>query len=185
MMIIGAAIAFLLVVVIMIYNNLIRKKNEVDNAFGGIDVQLKQRYDLIPNLVATVQEYASHEKDLLGNITALRAQATSGGLSPNEKVALDNQISKAMSGIMIAVENYPELKANENFLNLQRTMNELESQISAARRAFNATITDYNNAIQVFPNNIIAGAMNLKAKEVFEIPQAERENVNVKELFKR
>ena len=180
--IIGAAVLLVLIFVGM-YNTLVRKRNEVDNAFGGMDVQLKKRYDLIPNLVATVQQYASHEKELLTKVTEMRAKATSGNVSNEEKVALDNQISAGMKSIMVAVENYPDLKANENFMNLQRTLNEVESQISAARRTYNAVITDYNNAIQVFPKSIIAGMMSLKRKEVFVIPEAERQNVDVKNLF--
>jgi LemA protein len=113
----------------------------------------------------------------------MRAKATSGNISNEEKVALDNQISAGMKSIMVAVENYPDLKANENFMNLQRTLNEVESQISAARRTYNAVITDYNNAIQVFPKSIIASMMGLKRKEVFVIPETERQNVNVKNLF--
>ncbi len=166
-----------------VYNGLVRKRNEVENAFGGMDVQLKKRYDLIPNLVATVKQYASHEKETLSQVTAMRAQATSGNLSPDEKVALDNKISAGMRQIMVSVENYPDLKANENFMNLQRTLNEVESQISAARRTYNAVITDYNNSIQVVPANIIAGMMGLKTKEVFEIPETERQNVKVADLF--
>ncbi|MDX9768948.1 MAG: LemA family protein [Tenuifilaceae bacterium] len=177
------AAVLLLLIIIGMYNSLIRKRNEVDNAFGGMDVQLKKRYDLIPNLVATVQQYASHEKDLLEKVTQLRAKATDRQMNADEKVELDNQISGAMHGIMVAVENYPDLKASENFLNLQRTLNEVESQISAARRTYNAVITDYNNAIQVFPKSIIAGMMGLKRKEVFVIPETERQNVNVKNLF--
>ncbi len=180
--VIGAAVLLVFIIVGM-YNNLIRKRNEVDNAFGGMDVQLKKRYDLIPNLVATVQQYASHEKDLLEKVTQLRAKVTDRQMTSDEKVELDNQISGAMRGIMVAVENYPDLKASDNFMNLQRTLNEVESQISAARRTYNAVITDYNNAIQVFPKNIIAGMMGLKRKEVFLIPETERQNVNVKNLF--
>jgi LemA protein len=180
---ITGAVVLLLLIIIGMYNSLIRKRNEVDNAFGGMDVQLKKRYDLIPNLIATVQQYASHEKDLLEKVTQLRTKATDRQMSPDEKVELDNQISGAMQGIMIAVENYPDLKASENFMNLQRTLNEVESQISAARRTYNAVITDYNNAIQVFPKSIIAGIMRLKRKEVFVIPEVERQNVNVKNLF--
>jgi LemA protein len=165
------------------YNGLIRRRNEVDNAFGGMDVQLKKRYDLIPNLVATVKQYATHEKDLLTKVTEMRAQATSGKLSNDEKVALDNQISAGMKSIMVAVEGYPDLKASDNFINLQRTLNEVESQISAARRTFNAVITLYNNGIQTFPRNIIAGMMNMERKEVFVIPETERQNVDVKSLF--
>lgn len=178
-----AIAAFAIIVVVAMYNNLVRKRNEVDNAFGGMDVQLKKRYDLIPNLVATVKQYATHEKDLLTQITEMRAKATSGTLSSDERVALDNQISAGMKSIMVAVENYPDLKASENFVNLQRTLNEVESQISAARRTYNAVITDFNNAIQTFPSNIIAGMMKLQRKEVFVIPEAERQNVNVKNLF--
>jgi LemA protein len=176
-------IAIFFLFLIVLYNNLIRKRNEVDNAFGGMDVQLKKRYDLIPNLVATVKQYASHEKELLNQITEMRAKATSGNVSQDEKVQLDNQISAGMKSIMVAVENYPDLKANENFLNLQRTLNEVESQISASRRAYNAVITDYNNSIQTFPGNIMAGMMNMQRKEVFVIPEAERQNVDVKSLF--
>lgn len=178
-----AIAAFAIIVVVAMYNNLVRKRNEVDNAFGGMDVQLKKRYDLIPNLVATVKQYATHEKELLTQVTEMRAKATSGNLSSDERVALDNQISAGMKSIMVAVENYPDLKASENFVNLQRTLNEVESQISAARRTYNAVITDFNNAIQTFPSNIIAGMMKLQRKEVFVIPEAERQNVNVKNLF--
>lgn len=176
-------VALVAIVFISMYNNLVRKRNEVDNAFGGMDVQLKKRYDLIPNIVATVKQYATHEKELLTQITEMRAKATSGNLSSDERVALDNQISAGMKSIMVAVENYPDLKASENFVNLQRTLNEVESQISAARRTYNAVITDFNNAIQTFPSNIVAGMMKLQRKEVFVIPEAERQNVNVKNLF--
>lgn len=168
---------------ILLYNGLIRKKNDVDNAFGGIDVQLKKRYDLIPNLVTTVEQYATHEKELLEKVTQMRTQAISGNLTPDQKVAIDNQISGTLRSIMVAVENYPNLKANESFLNLQHNLNEMESQISAARRAYNAAITDFNNGIETFPGNIMAGMMGLNRKQVFEIPEPQRENVNVKNLF--
>ncbi|MDA3817774.1 MAG: LemA family protein [Prolixibacteraceae bacterium] len=183
LIVIIAVVAIVFIIFIGMYNNLIRKRNEVDNAFGGMDVQLKKRYDLIPNLVSTVKQYATHEKELLTKVTEMRAKATSSNMSPDEKVALDNQISAGMKSIMVAVENYPDLKANENFMNLQRTLNEVESQISAARRTYNAVITDYNNAIQTFPSNIMAGMMSLKHKEVFVIPETERQNVDVKNLF--
>ncbi|MFA5330481.1 MAG: LemA family protein [Prolixibacteraceae bacterium] len=186
----NASIIVILVIVFVIfliffsvYNNLTRKKNQVFNAFGTIDVQLKNRYDLIPNLVATVQQYTTHEKDLLTKITELRSKAMNSGTSPEEKVHVDNQISSSLSGLMVAVENYPNLKASENFINLQRTLNEVESQIAAARRTYNAAVTDYNNAIQMFPGNLLAGMMQLSAKEVFAATEAERSNVNVKNLF--
>lgn len=183
LIIVIVAVVLLVLIIVGMYNTLIRKRNEVDNAFGDMDVQLKKRYDLIPNLVETVKQYASHEKELLTQVTEMRAKANSGKLSTDEKVALDNQISAKMRGIMVAVENYPDLKANENFINLQRTLNEVESQISASRRTYNAIITDYNNAIQTFPKNMMAGMMNMTKKEVFVIPEAERQNVNVKNLF--
>lgn len=183
LIIIISAVVLLAIIITAMYNGLIRRRNEVDNAFGGMDVQLKKRYDLIPNLVATVKQYATHEKELLTKVTEMRAKATNGNLSADEKVALDNQISAGMKSIMVAVENYPDLKASENFINLQRTLNEVESQISAARRTYNAVITDYNNGIQTFPQSILAGMMKMTKKEVFVIPEAERQNVDVKSLF--
>ena len=184
MIIVIILVAVLLAIIIAaMYNGLIRRRNEVDNAFGGMDVQLKKRYDLIPNLVETVKQYAAHEKELLTKVTDMRAKATSGNLSADEKVALDNEISAGMRSIMVAVENYPDLKASENFTNLQRTLNEVESQISAARRTYNAVITDYNNGIQTFPQNMLAGMMDMKPKEVFVIAETERQNVDVKSLF--
>jgi len=183
LIIILVAIAVVGLIIMSMYNGLIRKKNEVENAFGGMDVQLKKRYDLIPNLISTVKQFMTHEKDLLTKVTELRAKAMSGNVSTEEKVDIDNQITGAMKGIMVAVESYPDLKSNENFLNLQRTMNEVESQISAARRAYNASVTDFNNGVQMFPSSIIAGMMHLQAKKVFEIPEVQRENYDAKSLF--
>jgi LemA protein len=178
-----AVIVIFLLIVISVFNSLTNKKNQVTNAFGTIDVQLKNRYDLIPNLVATVQQYATHEKELLTKITDLRTKALKQDLNTEDKVALDNQISSAISGLMVAVENYPDLKASQNFIDLQRALNEVESQIAAARRAYNAAVTDYNNAIEMFPGNLMAGMMLLKTKQVFTASEAERGNVNVKNLF--
>ena len=175
--------AFFAIVIILLYNSLVRKRNETDNAYAGMDVQLKKRYDLIPNLVSVVKQYASHEQDLLAKITEIRAKAIRPALSPNDKVALDNQISAGIRNIMVAVENYPELKASDNFMNLQRSLNEVESQISAARRTYNAVVTEYNNGIQAFPGIVLAGMMNYSRKEVFVIPDTERQNVNINQLF--
>ena len=183
-MIVAIVVVVLIALILMsMYNGLIRKNNDVENAFGGIDVQLKKRYDLIPNLIATVKQYMTHEKELLTKVTELRSKAIDGSLSNEEKVAVDNQITQSVKGIMVAVENYPDLKANENFINLQRTMNEVESQISAARRAYNAAVTSFNNGVETFPSNIMAGIMKLSVKNVFEIPEIERENINAKDLF--
>ncbi len=171
------------IIVAILYNSLIDKKNQVDYAFGGMDVMLKKRYDLIPNLVRTVQKYAIHERELLEKITSLRSQAIHSNLSNEEKVDLDNQLSGTIGQIMVAVESYPDLKANQNFLHLQASLNEVEEQISAARRAYNATVTDYNNGVEMFPTNIIAGMMRLKRKQVFTIVAPERQNINVGEFW--
>ncbi len=179
---IGGTVLFVLILVGM-YNGMVRKRNEVENSFGGIDAMLKKRYDLIPNLVATVKEYMKHEAGVLGEITELRAKATSGNLSSDDKVVLENQLSSKMGGIMVAVENYPDLKANTSFLQLQGSWNEIEEQISAARRAFNSAVTIYNNAVEVFPSNIIALIFSFKRKHVFEIQESERQNVSAKNLF--
>jgi LemA protein len=177
--------ALLLLIIIGLYNSLVRKKNDVENAFASIDVMLKKRYDLIPNLIETVKGYMQHEKSLLTELTALRSQAVSGTISNEDRVVLENKIAKGMSGIMVAVENYPDLKASQNFLQLQGSWNEIEEQISASRRAFNAAVTIFNNSVETFPSNIMAGIMNYKRRTLFEIPDIERQNVNAKELFFR
>ncbi len=176
-------IAVVILIPVVLYNSLVGKKNQVTNVFASIDAILKKRYDLIPNLISTVRTYMENERGTLTEITELRAKATSGQLSDDDKVDLDNKISKALGGIMIAVENYPDLKANQNFLQFQGSLNEIEEQISAARRAYNTSVTDYNNAIEMFPTNIVASMINYKRKKVFEIAEAERKNVDVKNLF--
>ncbi len=182
-LIIIAAILFLSVLFfVILYNSLVGKKNEVENSFAGMDVQLKKRYDLIPNLVEAVKQYMGHEKEILTKLTELRAKAIATDDS-NEQIGLDNQITKSLGGLMVSVENYPDLKANTNFLNLQRSLNEVESQIAAARRYFNSAVTEYNNAVEMIPTSIIAGMMNYKRKELFVIEEAQRENVEVKNLF--
>ena len=183
-----AMVIIVLVIVILVpvslYNVLIGKKNQVSNVFASVDTLLKKRYDLIPNLISTVKNYMEHERGVFNEITEMRAKALSGGISDEEKVQLDNKISKALGGIMVAVENYPNLKANENFLQLQAAFNEIEEQISAARRAYNAAVTDYNNAIEMFPTNMAASLMNYKRKMLFEISEKERQNVDAGKLFK-
>ncbi len=175
----------LVVIIIGIYNSLIGRKNQVENAFASIDALLKKRYDLIPNLVSTVKNYMQHERGTLTEITELRAKATSGQLSSEDKIALENKLSRVYRGIMVAVENYPDLKASQNFLQLEKTLNEIEEQISAARRAYNASVTDFNNSVEMFPTSVFASMMNFKRKQLFEIPEAERQNVNVGDLFKK
>ena len=170
---------------LVLYNTLIVKKNQVTNVFGTMDALLKKRYDLIPNLVSSVKTYMEYEKGTLTQITELRAKAVSGNLSDEDKVDLENKMSKLLGSIKIAVENYPDLKANQNFLQLQAALNEVEEQISAASRAYNAVVTEYNNAVEMFPTNMAAGMMGLTQKKVFEIPEEERKAVNVGEMFKK
>lgn len=174
----------ILLSIVFMYNTLISKKNQVENIFAGLDAILKKRYDLLPNLVASVKEYMVHERITLEKITELRTKALGKNLDNATKIALEKQLSSMLGNLMVAVENYPTLKANENFLHLQGTLNELEEQISAARRAYNQSVTDYNNAIEMFPTNFMANLMKLERKEVFSVPSSERANVDVKNLFK-
>lgn len=183
LIVLAAIILLPLIVYFVIYNGLIARKNQANNAFAGMDVMLKKRFDLIPNLVATVRQYAKHEAETLSKVTEMRARALSPSTTPAERTQIENQVTRAIGGIMVAVEAYPQLKADANFRELQASLNEIEEQISASRRSYNAAVTDLNNAIEMFPSNIVASTMGLSRREFFEIPQGQRENVNVKELF--
>lgn len=179
----GVIVFFFVILPVILYNTVIDKKNQVENVFGSMDALLKKRYDLVPNLVASLQQYMKHEQNTLKEITAMRTQAVSGDLSGDQRVDLDNRMTRALGGLLVAVENYPDLKANRNFLQLQAALNETEEQISAARRAYNATVTAYNNSLEMFPTNIIAGMLKYTRKKVFEIPETERRNIDVNQLF--
>ncbi len=179
---IGLAVAILFAV--LLYNFLVSRKNQVDNISASVDALLKKRYDLIPNLVASVKEYMEYEKDLLEKVTKLRSKALDRNLDEIQKIETDQEISKLLGDIFVAVENYPELKADKNILHLQHTLNEIEEQISAARRAYNQAVTDYNNAIEMFPTNILAKYMGYKRKALFQIDKNQRKSVDVKNLFK-
>ncbi|RDC56878.1 LemA family protein [Pedobacter chinensis] len=168
---------------IFFYNNLIGKKNQVINAFSAIDVMLKKRFDLIPNLVEVVKQYTTYEQGTLSRIVELRTKATSGGISDAEKAQIDSQLSASVKGLMVNVENYPDLKANTNFINLQSTWTESEEQIAAARRTYNSAVTDYNNAIMMFPGNLFAGMLNFHPTPVLATAEEERKNISAKELF--
>ncbi len=170
-------------IAIGIYNSLIGKKNRVDEAFAGIDAQLKKRYDLIPNLVAAVKTYMAHEANVLTEVTALRARAASGNLAPNERVAVENELQRGIGRIRLVAEAYPDLKASKNFMHLQGSLNEVEEQLSASRRAYNAAVKELNDAIEMFPSSLFAGMMSLTRRAFFETPEAERANVSVKNLF--
>lgn len=183
LMVLGGVLLFCALVFFVMYNGLVGKKNQCEQAFASIDVFLKKRYDLIPNLVNTVKQYMKHEADTLTKVTEMRARAMSGNVSSDEAVGLNNVLGKALGGIMVAVENYPDLKASENFQQLQRSLNEIEEQLSAARRAFNASVTDYNNAVEMFPTNVIAGMIGYRRRQLFEIDESERKNVDVGKIF--
>jgi len=171
------------VVVIALYNSLVAKKNEVENILGSVDVLLKKRYDLIPNLVEVAKKYMKYEQELLKEIVALRSQALQRKGARDENIAIEEQFSKMLGSLMVAVENYPELKANEHFLHLQHALMEIEEQLSAARRAYNQAVTDYNNALEMIPTNIIASMMHYQKKELYAIESAQRENVHIGKLF--
>lgn len=178
-----AALGFLILSTVVAYNRFVRLRNQADQAFSTIDVMAKKRYDLIPNLVAAVEKYMQHERGTLTEITEMRARALQGNLSPNERVDLENKITRTLGNIQVAVENYPDLKASENFRQLQGSLNEVEEQLSAARRAYNAAITDYNNAVQLFPSNVFALVFHFRSRNWLETPEEERKNVDVKKLF--
>ncbi len=177
------AILLIFVSFVVEFNSLVAKKNRVKNAFASVDVQLKKRYDLVPNLIATVNQYMQHEQGTLAKLTELRGMAQSGRLGTRGRVELENQFSQAMESIMFAVENYPDLKASQNFLALQGSLNEIEEQLSAARRTFNAVTTDYNDSIEMFPSNLLAGLIGYRLRPLFEMPAIERENPNAAKLF--
>ncbi|MCA9385327.1 LemA family protein [Candidatus Dojkabacteria bacterium] len=161
-----------------LYNGLVKLKNIVDEAWSGIDVQLKRRYDLIPNLVETVKGYASHEKGTFEKIAELRTSAMSTQ-SVEKKGEIENQLTGALKSLFAVAENYPELKADSSFVNLQNELSGLEDEIQKARRYYNGTVRDFNTRIQVFPANLIAGMLGFSAREFFEADESERENVKV------
>jgi len=164
------------------YNSLIARKNQIDYAQGAIDALLKKRFDLIPNLVATVKGYATHERELLEKVTELRSRIGQAK-NDDERLGLEGQMSGLLGRLLVQLEAYPDLKANQNFLQLQATLNEIEEQISAARRAYNAAVVEFNNAIEMFPSNLVAGFMGLKRRKVFEVEETEAKAPNVGDLF--
>ncbi|MDY4990319.1 MAG: LemA family protein [Prevotella sp.] len=158
---------------ISMYNNLVKLRNNRENAFANIDVQLKQRYDLIPQLVSTVKGYATHERELLEKVTAARTAAMSA-TGINDKIQAENALSSALAGLKVSVEAYPDLKANQNFLQLQAELSDIENKLAATRRFFNSATKELNNAVQTFPANLIAGMFGFHKEPMFEIPSEER-----------
>jgi LemA protein len=160
----------LLVVIFLVslYNRLVQLRNTRENAFADIDVQLKQRYDLIPQLVETVKGYAKHEKETLTKVIELRNQAVAA-TTIDGKIAAENQLSNVLAGLKVTLEAYPDLKANQNFLQLQEEMSDIENKLAAVRRFFNSATKEFNNAVQTFPSNIVAGMFNFQKAQMFDL----------------
>lgn len=173
----------LVAALIWMYNSLIARKNDVMKSFGFIDVLLKKRFDLIPNLVETAKEYMGYEKELLNDITELRSKAMASGYNEKDRISYENQLTQKLGNIMVAAENYPDLKASQGFSQLHSTWKDLEDQIAGARQAYNASVTSYNNSVEMFPTNIMATMIDYKTKPLFEAVTFEKENVKAKELF--
>ena len=178
-------VAIVIIWLIFTYNGLITSRNRVDEAFSDIDVQLKRRYDLIPNLVETVKGYATHEKETLQKITEARSKAMSLHDDKNatlaQKEQAENMLGSSVRGLMIQMEAYPDLKANQNFLQLQDELSDTENKIQASRRFYNGNVRDFNTKLQVFPTNTIANMLKFKAYEFFQVTdEKEKQNVQVK-----
>ena len=176
--IIGIIVLILITWFISTYNKLIQGKNIVKNAWSQIDVQLKRRYDLIPNLVEIVKDYMSYEQETLENVTKARNMAM-GASGMAQQAQAENMLTGALKSLFAVVENYPELKANENVMKLQEELTSTENRISYARQFYNDSVMRFNTMIEMFPTNILAGMFNFKAFEFFEAPEEERKNVKV------
>ena len=164
---------------IMVYNGLVQLRVRADSAWSDIDIQLKRRHDLIPNIVETVKGYAAHEKGTFEDIAKFRSAAM-GATTPQQAAQAEGQLTTALRGLFAVAENYPQLQANQEFMSLQSTLKEVEDNIQNARRYYNAVVRDFNTKIAVFPSNIFAGMMGFTPRQFFEIEAGDRENVAVK-----
>jgi len=175
MFLIFLVLVIVAVVIIFSYNSLVYKQNQVKNSFSSIDVFLKKRYDLIPNLVSVVKAYMDYERSVLKEIVELRQKGMIDDISKSDKIDIDRNITRNIKDLWGVVENYPDLKANQQFLKLQAALNDIEDQISAARRAYNASVNEFNNATQMFPSNIAASIFGMKPERFFEAEQFTKE----------
>jgi LemA protein len=175
-------LAVVVIAVITLYNKLVRLKNTVKSAWSDIDVQLKKRYDLVPNLVETVKGYAAHERSLLEKVTQARSQAMQAG-TPQEKGKAENLLTDTLRHLFAVAEAYPDLKANANFLDLQGQLKSLEDNIESARRYYNAVVRDYNILIESFPSNLVAAWFRFVQEEFFQLEAPEMERKPVKVSF--
>ncbi|SDC76568.1 LemA family protein [Williamwhitmania taraxaci] len=175
-------VGIIVLVIVAIYllaitNGLIRSRNKIDYAIGGMDAMLKKRVDIIPNLVAAVKEYMRFEEDTQAKIVSLRNQ------NKESFMQIDDDSSKIIKTILLTVENYPELKANNSFLHLQQTLSEVEEQLSAARRTYNAHVLNYNNKVETIPSNLFAKLLDYKTMPMFAIEESDRQKPDIKKLF--
>ena len=177
--IIATAFAVVIIFIIAAYNRLIRYKNRTDEAWSDISIQLKRRYNLIPNLIETVKGYARHERDLLQKVTEARSRAIEAG-NTKEQAKAENMLTDTLKSLFAVAESYPELKANENFLNLQEELTDTENKIQSARRFYNTNVRDFNTACETFPTNLIANLFNFKKRDFFEIDENQKETPKVK-----
>jgi LemA protein len=169
-------ILLIVIWVISLYNSLVRLRNRRQNAFADIDVQLRQRHDLVPQLVETVKGYASHERELLLKVTEARTAAI-GAKTIDDKIVAEQQLTSALQGLKVQVEAYPDLKANQNFLQLQEELSDIENKLAAARRFFNGATTEYNNAVESFPGNLIARNFGFKREMFFDLGEDNRKQM--------
>ena len=175
----GVVLLILLIWFVATYNGFVRLRNLCKNAWSDVAVQLKRRHDLIPNLVNTVKGYASHEKEVFENVTKARAMATSA-TSQGDRINAENMLTRALRQLFAVAENYPQLQANTNFLELQRSLSEIEEALQNARRYYNAVVRDYNIKVESIPSNIVAKVSGFKKWEFFKIEEEERETPEVK-----
>lgn len=175
----GVIVLALVAFVILTFNSLVTLKNRIDNAWSQIDIQLKRRYDLIPNLVETVKGYAKHEKEVFENVTKARA-GLMNATTVAEKAKADNMLTSTLKSLFAVSENYPQLRANENFKMLQEEVSNTENKIAYSRQFYNDSVLEFNTKIQTIPTNIFAGMMGFAAREFFKTEGVERENVKVK-----
>lgn len=175
-LIVVGVLAVIAIWLVSLYNGLVRLRNRRQNAFADIDVQLRQRHDLVPQLVDTVKGYAGHEKEVLLKITQARSAAM-GATTIDGKIAAEQQLTTALQGLKVQVEAYPDLKANQNFLQLQEELSDIENKLAASRRFFNGATTEYNNSVESFPSNLIAKNFGFKREIMFDLGEDTRKQM--------
>jgi LemA protein len=175
LVVLGAILLLPLVYVVATYNTLVALRNYIRDAWSNVDTELKRRYDLIPNLVATVKGYAAHEREVLEQVTQLRAQCMASQGRPEEQALDENQLVAALQRLLAVVENYPQLKADQHFLQLQRELVNTEDRIQASRRFYNGNVRDYRNKCQTFPSSFVAAVFGFEPQDYFQVPPSVRE----------